>query len=65
MVPIRAIACRIAEIADVHRVSTLGAEAAAAAEQLRATLCVWKGDHGPGIKGAVISVGAMYETVTR
>ncbi len=65
MVPIRAIAYHIAEIADAHRVSTLGAEAAAAAEQLKATLYVWEGDHGPGIKGAVISVGAMYETVTR
>jgi predicted nucleic acid-binding protein len=65
VVPMRAIAYRMAEIADAHRVSTLGAEAAAAAEYLSASLCVWEGDDGPGIRTAVTAVGAPYRTVAR
>jgi len=65
VVPLQAIAYRMAEIADAHRVSTLGAEAAAAAEHLSAALYVWEGDDGPGIKRAVTGVGAHYKTVTR
>jgi hypothetical protein len=61
----RALAYRMAEIADAHRVSTLGAEAAAAAEHLSAALYVWEGDDGPGIRDAVIAVGAPYRTVAR
>ncbi len=63
--PMRTLAYRMAEIAVVHRVSTLGAEAAAAAEHLGATLCVWDGDDGPGIRRAVAAVGASYRTVAR
>jgi hypothetical protein len=65
VVPMRALAYRMAEIADAHRVSTLGAEAAAAAEHLSAALYVWEGDDGPGIRDAVIAVGAPYRTVAR
>jgi hypothetical protein len=65
VVPMRAIAYRMAEIADAHRVSTLGAEAAAAAECLGAALYVWEGDDGPGIRSAVTAVGSLYKTVTR
>lgn len=65
IVPMRAIAYRMAEIAGAYRVSTLGAEAAAAAEHLSAALYVWEGDDGPGIRSAVTAVGALYKTVTR
>ena len=65
VVPMRALAYRMAEIADGHRVSTLGAEAAAAAEHLSAALYVWEGDDGPAIRAAVTAVGAPYWTVVR
>jgi hypothetical protein len=65
VVPMRALAYRMAEIADAHRVSTLGAETAAAAELLSAALYVWEGDDGPGIRAAVAAVGAPYRTVAR
>lgn len=56
---------RMAELADTHRLSTLGAEAAAAAEYLGATLYVWDGDDGPGIRAAVKAVGCGYRTIRR
>ncbi|MGH9093194.1 MAG: hypothetical protein ACRDZR_17720 [Acidimicrobiales bacterium] len=65
VVPMRALAYRMAEIAAVHRVSSLGAEAAAAAEHLGAALYVWEGDDGPGTRRAVASVGAPYRTVAQ
>lgn len=65
MVPMRILAYRMAEIADAHRVSTLGAEAAAAAEHLGAPLCVWEGDDGPAIRGAIAAVGADYRLISR
>ena len=65
VVPMRVLAYRMAEIADAHSVSTLGAEAAAAAEHLGAALCVWEGDDGPGIRSAVGAVGARHRTVAR
>lgn len=65
VVPMRVLAYRMAEITDGQRVSTLGAEAAAAAEHLGAALCVWEGDDGPGIRSAVDAVGAPYRTVAR
>jgi hypothetical protein len=55
----------MAEIADANRVSTLGAEAAAAAEHLIAPLCVWAGDDGPAIRTAVTAIGAEYRAITR
>jgi len=65
VVPMRVLTHRMAEIAHSQRVSTLGAEAAAAAEHLGTALCVWEGDDGPGIRSAVDAVGAPYRTVAR
>lgn len=65
VVPIRQLAYRMAEISDVHRVSTLSAEAVAAAEHLDASLCVWDGDQGPAMRAATIAVGCRYLTVAR
>lgn len=65
IVPMRTLAYRMAALADHHRVSTLGAEAVAAAEHLGAPLCVWEGDDGPGIRGAIAAVGGTYQTVSR
>jgi hypothetical protein len=65
VVPIRSLAYRMAEVADAYRVSTLGAEAVAAAEHLSAPLCVWEGDDGAGIRAAVAALGGRYTTVTR
>lgn len=50
VVPIRALGTRMAKLADAHRLSTLGAEAVAAAEHLGALLVVWNGDDGPAIR---------------
>lgn len=65
IVPLRTIAYRMAEIASAHRVSTLGAECVAAAEHLDATLYVWSGDDGPGIRAAMTGLGLGYHTVAR
>jgi hypothetical protein len=65
IVPIRLISYRMAEIADAHRVSTLGAEAVAATEHLSARLLVWDGDDGPGIRSAMEAFSLPYSTVTR
>jgi hypothetical protein len=65
ILPIRSLAFRMAELANLHRVSTLGAEAVAAAEQLAAPLCVWAGDDGPGIRAAMSALGATYRTIER
>ena len=65
VVPMRALAYRMAELAGAHRVSTLGAEAVAAAEKLHAPLCVWSGDDGPGIRAAMATLGQDYRTVQR
>jgi hypothetical protein len=63
--PLQELAYRMAELAAAFRVSTLGAEAAAAAERLAAPLCVWAGDDGPGIRAAAAGVGAAYRTFER
>jgi hypothetical protein len=65
VVPMRTLAYRMAELAGAHRVSTLGAEAVAAAESLEAPLCVWSGDDGPGIRAAMKAIGQDYRTVQR
>jgi hypothetical protein len=62
--PMRLIGYRMAELADGTRVSTLGAEAVAAAEHLDASLCVWEGDDGPGIRSAARAAGVSYRTVS-
>lgn len=63
IVPMNVIGYRIAEIAQVHRVSTLGAEAVAAAEQLAASLWVWDRDDGPNIREAARSNRVPYRIV--
>lgn len=65
IVPLRTIAFRMAEIAESHRVSTLGAECVAAAEHLDAPVYVWSGDDGPGIRAAMADLGLGYRTITR
>jgi hypothetical protein len=65
VVPLRQLTYRMAEIADTYRVSTLGAETAAAAEYLDAAVLVWERDDGPHIRGAVGAVGAVYSTIAR
>jgi hypothetical protein len=65
VVPMRALAFRMAEIAGAHRVSTLGAEAVAAAEHLDGPLLVWAGDDGPAIRGAMAAISGHYRTVAR
>ena len=62
--PMRLIGYRVAELADATRISTLGAEAVAAAEHLDASLCVWEGDDGPGIRSAARAAGVTYRTVS-
>jgi len=61
--PMRLIGYRVAELTESERVSTLGAEAVAAAEHLDASLCVWEGDDGPGIRDAARTAGVTYRTV--
>lgn len=58
IVPMRQLAFRMAELADAYRLSSLGAEAVAAAEQLDAPLCVWSGDDGPRIGAAMAGISA-------
>jgi hypothetical protein len=65
VVPIQVLAFRMAEIADAHRLSTLGAEAVAAADNLIAPLCVWAGDDGVGIRSAMASLGGDYRVIER
>jgi hypothetical protein len=65
VVPMRTLAYQMAEISGSQRVSTLGAEAVAAAVHLGAPLCVWEGDDGPGIRSAVAAMHATYRTIAR
>jgi hypothetical protein len=65
VVPLRALAFRMAELAADHGLSALGGEAVAAAEHLGATLAVWEGDDGPRIRAAAGAVGVRYRTVDR
>jgi hypothetical protein len=63
ILPMRLIGYRVAEVADRQRVSTLGAEAVAAAQHLGASLCVWDGDDGPRIREAARATGVTYVTI--
>lgn len=63
--PLRTLAYRMAEIAARQRVSTLGAECVCAAEYLDASLCVWSGDDGPGIRAAMSDLDLDYRTISR
>ena len=61
--PMRLVGYRVAEVAQSGRVSTLAAEAVASAEYLDASLCVWEGDDGPGIRKAARRAGVPYRTI--
>lgn len=65
ILPMRSLAYRMAEIADTHRLSTLGAEAVTAAESVGGPLCVWAGDDGPGIRAAASALDVAYRTLLR
>ncbi|MGI9120766.1 MAG: hypothetical protein ACR2G7_11715 [Acidimicrobiales bacterium] len=65
VVPMRSLAFRMAELAHLYGLSTLGAEAVAAAHHLAAPLCVWEGDDGPRISAAAREVGAGYRRISR
>ncbi|MGI8806570.1 MAG: hypothetical protein ACR2KK_01705 [Acidimicrobiales bacterium] len=65
VVPIRALGFRMAELTDAHRLSTLGAEAVAAAEHLGAPLVVWEGDDGPAIRAVATSMAGGYRALSR
>ena len=64
VVPVRNLAYRMAELADAHQLSTLGAEAVAASEHLSAPLCVWAGDDGPRIRSAMSDLGCDYRSIS-
>lgn len=64
VVPLRVLGFRVAEMVDTFRLSTLGAEAVAAAEHLGGHLVVWEGDDGPGIRAAATALGIGYRTVS-
>ena len=63
IMPMQTIAMRMAEIGNTQRVSTLGAEAIAASEYLKAVLVVWVGDDGLGIRTAAKAHGVAYRTI--
>jgi hypothetical protein len=63
ILPMRLIGYRVAELAHDYKMSTLGAEAVAAAESLGASLCVWDGDDGPGIREAARAARVTYRTI--
>lgn len=63
IVPMQGLIARMAELSTAHRLSTLGAEAVAAAERLDAALCVTERDDGGGIRAACAAVGVEYVVV--
>jgi hypothetical protein len=65
VVPMRNLVFHMAELAASYRLSTLGAEAIAAADDLDAPLCVWSGDDGPAIRRAMEELGRDYRTIER
>ena len=60
----RTVAFRMAELAGIHRLSTLSAEAAAASEHFDAPLCVWTGDDGPRLRAAIAAIGGKDRTIS-
>jgi hypothetical protein len=65
IVPMAELAFRMAQLTAEHGLSTLGAEAIAAAEHLGLPLQVWAGDDGRRIRSAAEAVGVAYQTVER
>jgi hypothetical protein len=65
IVPMRGLVVPMARIAETHRVSALGSEALAVAQQLGARLAVWEGDDGHQIRAAAAALHIPYVTVSR
>lgn len=65
IVPMQLLTMRMAEIADAHRVSSLGAEAIAAAEYQQGPLAVWVVDDRLGIRTAAKANRVGYRTIKR
>jgi hypothetical protein len=63
IVPMRALAFRMAGLAEEHRLSTLGAEAVAAAAHLRGSLVVSEADDGPGIRACAKQLRIPYRAI--
>lgn len=66
VIPMRQLAWKMGElVADHNGLSTLGAEAAAAAIDLNARLLVSARDDGPGIRQCCSTLGVAYDAVPR
>lgn len=66
VVPLRDLAWRVGELCAQRRgLSSLGAEAVAAAEHLAGRVLVSSRDDGPGIRGCCADLGIAYDTVAR
>ena len=65
VVPLRALAFDMAELAETHGLSSLGAEAIGAARALDAPLYVAERDDGPRVRAAADAEGIAYRTVGR
>jgi hypothetical protein len=65
VLPMQDLAFHMAELANTFPLSTLGAEAVAAAAALHGRLCVWGGDLGPGIEAACHSLRIAYLPIER
>lgn len=66
VVPMRDLAWAIGQLVADHRgLSTLGAEAVAAAQHLGARILVSERDDGPGIRRCCATVGVAYDTLPR
>jgi len=66
IVPMRQLAYRMGQlIAEERGLSTLGAEAVAAASDLDAEILVSSRDDGPGVRNCCGRLGITYRTVTR
>jgi hypothetical protein len=66
VLPMRQLAWRMAELAADHTgLSTLGAEAVAAALALNARLLVSARDDGPGVRDCCTALGVAYDALPR
>ena len=66
VMPMTELAWRMGQLAHHHvGLSTLGAEAVAAAERLGARLLVSSRDDGPGIRQACLVMGIRYDALAR
>ena len=65
VLPMQELAFRMATLARDFGLSTLGAEAVAAAETRGARLCVWSGDVGPRIREACTDLRIRHQAIER